>query len=66
MATSGDGFVVVGSDDGKLRLYSEKTLTQVIPCACLCWLGQQNGICSDMHAECDAAARLPQWSLLTC
>ncbi|GAB4822475.1 hypothetical protein N2152v2_009521 [Parachlorella kessleri] len=28
MATSGDGFVVVGSDDGKVRLYSEKTLTQ--------------------------------------
>jgi len=28
MATSGDGYVVVGSDDGKVRLYSEKTLTQ--------------------------------------
>jgi hypothetical protein len=28
MATSGDGFVVVGSQDGKIRLYSEKTLTQ--------------------------------------
>eukprot|EP00887_Chlorella_sp_A99_P003933 scaffold11.g3933.t1 len=28
MATSGDGYVVVGSDDGKIRLYSEKTLTQ--------------------------------------
>ncbi|PSC67936.1 vacuolar import Vid27-related [Micractinium conductrix] len=28
MATSGDGYVVVGADDGKVRLYSEKTLTQ--------------------------------------
>ncbi len=28
MATSGDGYVVVGSSDGKIRLYSEKTLTQ--------------------------------------
>lgn len=28
MATSGDGFVVVGSEDGRIRLYSEKTLTQ--------------------------------------
>ena len=28
MATSGDGYVVVGSQDGKVRLYSEKTLTQ--------------------------------------
>lgn len=28
MATSGDGYVVVGADDGKIRLYSEKTLTQ--------------------------------------
>lgn len=28
MATSGAGYVVVGSDDGKVRLYSEKTLTQ--------------------------------------
>lgn len=28
MATSGAGYVVVGSDDGKIRLYSEKTLTQ--------------------------------------
>lgn len=26
MATSGDGFVAVGSDDGKLRLYSNKSL----------------------------------------
>lgn len=25
---AGDGYVVVGSDDGKVRLYSEKTLTQ--------------------------------------
>lgn len=28
MATSGDGHVVVGSRDGKIRLYSNKTLTQ--------------------------------------
>jgi hypothetical protein len=28
MATSGDGYVVVGSSDGKVRLYSEKTLSQ--------------------------------------
>jgi hypothetical protein len=28
MATSGDGHVVVGSEDGKVRLYSEKTLAQ--------------------------------------
>jgi hypothetical protein len=28
MATSGDGYVVVGADDGKVRLYSEKTLSQ--------------------------------------
>lgn len=28
MATSGDGYVIVGSSDGKIRLYSEKTLTQ--------------------------------------
>ncbi|EFN59732.1 hypothetical protein CHLNCDRAFT_133326 [Chlorella variabilis] len=28
MATSGDGYVVVGADDGRVRLYSEKTLTQ--------------------------------------
>jgi hypothetical protein len=28
MATSGEGYVVVGADDGKVRLYSEKTLTQ--------------------------------------
>jgi hypothetical protein len=27
-ATSGDGYVVVGSDDGKIRLYNDKTLTQ--------------------------------------
>jgi hypothetical protein len=29
MATSGAGHVVVGSRDGKIRLYSSKTLTQV-------------------------------------
>ena len=29
MATSGDGFVVVGSTDGRIRLYNSKTLTQV-------------------------------------
>ena len=28
MATSGAGYVIVGSNDGKIRLYSEKTLTQ--------------------------------------
>jgi hypothetical protein len=28
MAASGDGYVVVGADDGRVRLYSEKTLTQ--------------------------------------
>ena len=28
MATSGDGYVVVGSKDGKLRLYSSTTLAQ--------------------------------------
>lgn len=28
MATSGDGFVAVGSKDGKVRLYSSKTLTK--------------------------------------
>lgn len=28
MATSGDGYVVVGSRDGRLRLYSSSTLTQ--------------------------------------
>ncbi|KAL6783598.1 hypothetical protein ACKKBF_B05130 [Auxenochlorella protothecoides x Auxenochlorella symbiontica] len=28
MATSGDGYVVVGSQDGRVRLYSESTLTQ--------------------------------------
>lgn len=28
MATSGDGYVVVGAGDGKLRLYSESTLSQ--------------------------------------
>lgn len=28
MATSGEGFVVVGSKDGRLRLYNSKTLTQ--------------------------------------
>jgi hypothetical protein len=28
MATSGDGYVVVGSEDGQIRLYSEKTLTR--------------------------------------
>lgn len=28
MATSGDGFIAIGSNDGKVRLYSEKTLTQ--------------------------------------
>ena len=28
MAPSGDGYGVVGADDGKVRLYSEKTLTQ--------------------------------------
>lgn len=28
MATSGDGFVVVGSKDGKVRLYSDKSLKQ--------------------------------------
>lgn len=28
IATSGDGFVVIGSDDGKIRLYNDKTLTQ--------------------------------------
>jgi len=28
MATSGDGFIAVGSNDGRVRLYSEKTLTQ--------------------------------------
>ncbi|KAG2485820.1 hypothetical protein HYH03_015530 [Edaphochlamys debaryana] len=28
MATSGDGFVAVGSKDGRIRLYSSKTLTQ--------------------------------------
>lgn len=28
MATSGDGFVVVGAHDGQLRLYSERTLTR--------------------------------------
>ena len=27
MATSGDGYVVVGSSDGKIRFYSEKTLS---------------------------------------
>lgn len=29
MATSGDGYVAVGAKDGKIRLYSSKTLTQV-------------------------------------
>ncbi len=29
MATSGEGYVVVGSKDGKLRLYNNKSLTQV-------------------------------------
>jgi hypothetical protein len=29
MATSGAGHVVVGSRDGKIRMYSSKTLTQV-------------------------------------
>lgn len=28
MATSGDGYVVVGSQDGKVRLYSDKSLTK--------------------------------------
>lgn len=28
MATSGDGYVVIGSKDGKIRLYNNKTLTQ--------------------------------------
>lgn len=28
MATSGDGYVVVGSEDGNIRLYSEKSLTR--------------------------------------
>ena len=35
MATSGAGHVVVGSKDGKIRLYSNKTLTQVRWCALL-------------------------------
>ena len=39
MATSGDGFVVVGSSDGRIRLYNSKTLTQVGEG---CWL---------MHAD---------------
>jgi hypothetical protein len=30
MATSGSGHVVVGSKDGKIRFYSNKTLTQVL------------------------------------
>ncbi|KAK9818259.1 hypothetical protein WJX72_009697 [[Myrmecia] bisecta] len=28
MATSGDGYVVIGSEDGQIRLYSEKSLTR--------------------------------------
>jgi hypothetical protein len=37
MATSGAGHVVVGSKDGKIRLYSNKTLTQV-------WVGGGAGV----------------------
>lgn len=32
MATSGAGHVVVGSKDGKIRLYSSSTLTQASDC----------------------------------
>jgi WD40 repeat protein len=34
MATSGDGHIVIGGADGKIRLYNANTLTQVITNCC--------------------------------